>query len=159
MCSTRYRLRAATKRNILFSKFRSLISPVINQFVHDIESSMTDHEIPEIQTCTVCKISALVLTAVELSRPVGSDNFKCLLAIKCKLPETKYQLQQSFKTYRSSRTTGTGIKEASGYQFVLYLEAFFFFIYNSVLRVGIFFNFKCCMISKVSNFNLLAVFW
>lgn len=95
MCSTRYRLRAATKRNILFSKFRSLISPVINQFVHDIESSMTDHEIPEIQTCTVCKISALVLTAVELSRPVGNDNFKCLLAIKCKLPETKYQLQQS----------------------------------------------------------------
>lgn len=71
MCSTRYRLRAATKRNILFSKFRSLISPVINQFVHNIESSMTDHEIPEIQTCTVCKISALVLTAVELSRPVG----------------------------------------------------------------------------------------
>lgn len=126
MCSTRYRLRAATKRNILFSKFRSLISPVINQFVHDIESSMTDHEIPEIQTCTVCKISALVLTAVELSRPVGNDNFKCLLAIKCKLPDTKYQLQQSFKTYRSSRTTGTGIKEASGYQFVLYLEAFFF---------------------------------
>lgn len=102
MCSTRYRSRAATKRNILFSKFRSLISPVINQFVHNIESSMTDHEIPEIQTCTVCKISALVLTAVELSRPVGNDNFKCLLAIKCKLPETKYQLSDKDKTRQLS---------------------------------------------------------